>query len=214
MGTRTERGRSGGRWKGSGWALAGFGAAVVGAAVAGSLFTPRGGRTRAWYDALDKPSFTPPKWAFPVAWTALYTMIAASGYRVWRGPDSPARSRALALWRAQLGLNAAWTPLFFGAKNPEVALGDIGLLLPAIAAYANEARKVDAAAGWLMAPYLGWVGFATALNTGIVRRNPHGLPRAWREALLVAPDDDVLDQTEAPEDGPLPAAGGTARSAA
>jgi len=173
--------------KGSLRAIMGFAAAVTGAAVAGSLFTPRSGRTRAWYDALDKPSFTPPRWAFPVAWTALYTAIAISGYRVWRGAESPARSRALALWRTQLGLNAAWTPLFFGARNPEVALGDIGLLLPAIAAYANEARRVDATAAWLMLPYLGWVGFATALNTGIARRNPHGLPRAWREALHAGP---------------------------
>lgn len=180
--------------KGSMLALACFGAAVAGAAVAGSLFTPRAGRTKAWYDALDKPPFTPPKWAFPVAWTTLYAMIAASGYRVWRGADSAARTRALTLWHTQLGLNAVWSPIFFGAKKPEVALGDIGLLIPTIALYANEARRVDATAAWLMAPYLGWVSFATALNTGIARRNPHGLPRAWREALLASPEG--LDEPE------------------
>jgi benzodiazapine receptor len=190
--------------KGSLLAMACFGAAVAGAAVAGSLFTPRAGRTKAWYDALDKPPFTPPKWAFPVAWTTLYAMIAASGYRVWRGADSPERRRALALWYTQLGLNGVWSPIFFGAKKPEVALGDIGLLIPTIALYANEARRVDGTAAWLMAPYLGWVSFATALNTGIARRNPHGLPRAWREALLATPygldeaeeDDDVETASE------------------
>jgi tryptophan-rich sensory protein len=190
-----EQRAEGGR-RGTGWAVAGFAAAVTAAAVSGAVFTPRAGRIKQWYDALDKPSFTPPRWAFPVAWTALYAMIAASGYRVWRAPDSPARSRALALWGAQLGLNAAWTPIFFGAKSPEAALGDIGLLLPAIAAYASQARRVDTPAAWMMAPYMGWVSSATALNTGIALRNPHGLPRAWREALLASPDVGDLDEWE------------------
>ena len=31
-----------------------------------------------WYDNLDKPSITPPKFAFPIVWTILYIMIAFS----------------------------------------------------------------------------------------------------------------------------------------
>jgi len=161
---------------GSAWAMAGFGAAVTAAAGSGAIATPKSGETREWYDALDKPPFTPPRWAFPVAWTTLYTLMAASAYRVWRAPDSPARTRALALWGTQLAANAAWSPLFFAARNPGAAMADLSVLLPAIAAYTNEARKVDGASAWMMAPYLAWVSFAGLLNAEIVRRNRHGRP--------------------------------------
>jgi tryptophan-rich sensory protein len=152
-------------------AMAGFGAAVAAAAGSGAVATPKSGATREWYDSLDKPPFTPPRWVFPVAWTTLYTLMAASAYRVWRAPDSPARTRALALWGTQLAANAAWSPLFFAARNPKAALADLGVLLPTIAAYTAEARKVDPASAWMMAPYLAWVGFAGVLNAEIVRRN-------------------------------------------
>jgi tryptophan-rich sensory protein len=32
--------------------------------------------------------------------------------------------------------------------------------------------SVDRAAAWMMAPYLGWLGFATYLNGAIVVSNP------------------------------------------
>jgi tryptophan-rich sensory protein len=32
-------------------------------------------------------------------------------------------------------------------------------------------RRVDALAGWLLAPYVAWVAFATVLNAAIVRLN-------------------------------------------
>lgn len=157
-------------------ALAGFAAAAAFAAALGSRHNPKeeGSDTTEWYRALDKPRWTPPDWVFPVAWTPLYALIAASGWRVWRAPDSRARSRALVLWGTQLGLNAAWTPLFFGRRSPEAGLVDVGLLLPSIAAYTVQAAKVDKPAAWMMAPYLGWVSFATALNADIVRRRHAG----------------------------------------
>lgn len=155
-----------------GWALLGFAAAVTAAASLAAVGNPRAGETMRWYDRLDKPRWTPPKPVFPVAWTALYTMVALSGWRVWKRPDSRDRSRALALWGAQLALNAAWTPLFFTARRPRAALVDVAGLVPAVAAYGFAAGRVDRTAGWMMAPYLAWTSFAAALNADIVRRNP------------------------------------------
>ncbi|WP_209280828.1 tryptophan-rich sensory protein, partial [Pseudomonas viridiflava] len=37
------------------------------AAATGIIFKPG-----AWYESLQKPAFTPPNWAFPVAWTTIY----------------------------------------------------------------------------------------------------------------------------------------------
>lgn len=152
-----------------------FGGAVAAAALSGRAATARPARS-AWYLALRKPRGQPPPAVFGPVWTALYAAIATSGYRVWRS-SAPGRERALQLWAAQLALNAAWSPLFFGARRPRAALADVALLLPAVAAYARAARRVDRAAAWLVAPYLAWTAFATWLNAGIVLRNRRVLAR-------------------------------------
>ena len=35
-----------------------------------------------WYAGLAKPAFNPPNWAFPLAWTILYGLIAVSAWRL------------------------------------------------------------------------------------------------------------------------------------
>jgi len=150
------------------WALAGFAGAVAAAALVGGV-TQKG--SRGWYRTLRKPAFTPPDWIFGPVWTGLYVLMAGSAWRVWRQPPSPARSRALALWGVQLAANAAWTPIFFGARRPAWALADLALLAVGLGAYINEARKVDRASAWMMAPYAAWSSFAAALNEEIVRLN-------------------------------------------
>jgi len=144
-------------------------ATIVGStAVAAALGGRRSGDSR-WYRRLRKPALTPSPIVFPVAWTALYALQAASAFRVWRAPRSSHRTTALALWATQLGLNAAWSPLFFRRHAPRSALADVALLDVALAAYVHRATKVDRTAALLAAPYLAWIGFATYLNAEIVR---------------------------------------------
>lgn len=145
--------------------------AVVSSALLGSRFNPGRGETREWYDNLDKPSFNPPDGVFPAVWSALYTLMAISAYRAATRGDGRGRALSLGLWGTQLALNAAWSPLFFGAKKPGWALVDLAALLGAIAAYTTVVRRVDAKASLMMAPYLAWVAFAGVLNAEIVRRN-------------------------------------------
>lgn len=149
--------------------LLGFGGLVAVAAAAGGAVTRR---NLAWYRRLDRPPYTPPDAAFGPVWTALYALIAASGWRLWRAAPSRRRDRALALWAAQYGLNFAWTPLFFGLHRPRLALADLALLFAAIGGYAATAARVDRPAAVMMAPYLAWVSFAGVLNAGVARRNP------------------------------------------
>jgi tryptophan-rich sensory protein len=140
------------------------------AAGVGARLSDRG--TSRWYRRLKKPPFQPPPALFGPVWTALYALMVWSAVRVWKRPSSPARSRALRAWTGQLALNGAWSPLFFGARRPKAALADLALLGPAVAVYTRRAAAVDRGAAWMMAPYLGWLGFATLLNEEIVRRNP------------------------------------------
>jgi benzodiazapine receptor len=141
-------------------------AAWIGTASAGGT-----GPIRRRYHALHKPSFAPPAKVFGPVWGVLYPAIAVSGARVMATDASPERSRALALWAAQLALNAAWTPLFFGRRDARAALADIGGVLALSTAYTIAARKVDRPAALLAIPYTGWVAFAAVLNLAIVRQN-------------------------------------------
>jgi benzodiazapine receptor len=158
------------RRKGQWLAFLAFGALTFGAAAIGAPVSKR----KPWYRSLRKSSATPPDWVFGPVWTALDTAIAYSGFRTWRAPDSPDRTRALRLWGLQMALNASWSPLFFGAHRPKESAVVTAALVPTIAAYIRTARKVDPPAGYLMVPYLAWSGFATFLNVQILRKN------AWR----------------------------------
>lgn len=149
--------------------LALFGALNAGAAVLGARATRRG--KGLWYRRLEKPPFNPPDWVFGPVWTTIYSLSSVSAWRISRAPRGPARTKALAWWGAQLALNAAWSPLFFGRHRKRAALVDIGLLLGALSGYTAQARKLDRPAAWMMAPYLAWGSFATLLNAEIVRRN-------------------------------------------
>jgi benzodiazapine receptor len=157
---------------GSLFALAGFGLATAGAAWFGSRYSPAKKKSRDWYQALDKPSFTPPDAAFPIVWTSLYALMAWSGWRVWSAPRSLDRSRALRLWFSQLSTNAHWSKLFFGKHRPDLALADVVMLEAFLLGYISAARNVDRAASQAFIPYAAWVAFAGLLNAEIVRRNP------------------------------------------
>ncbi len=151
--------------------LAFFGGATAVAAYFGSRYSVKDPKARAWYDGLDKPSYTPPDYVFPAAWTILYSLMAYSAWRVWQAPPSRHRTKALKLWMTQLIFNAKWSKLFFGEQDPEAALLDVISLDALIAAYIAAAYKADPVAAYAFVPYLGWTTFAAVLNGDIVRRN-------------------------------------------
>ena len=150
--------------------LALFAGASAAAAVIGARVVAKR-RNRVWYRLLSKPSFTPPNAVFRFVWPVLYSLGAISAWRVWKAPPSTSRTAALGLWAAQLACNAAWTPLFFGAHRKKAALVDLGGNASTLAAYTIAARRVDPIAAWMTVPYLGWLGFAGALNGGIGAKN-------------------------------------------
>lgn len=146
--------------------LAGLALAVMAAASTGAMFPPGD-----WYDALDKPNWTPPNWLFPVAWTALYIAMVIAAWRVSSAPGDIA-GPALAFWAAQIALNAIWTPVFFGLRRLGAALVVLSGLWIAVAATILLSARADTIAALLLAPYLVWVSYAGALNASIWRRNP------------------------------------------
>jgi tryptophan-rich sensory protein len=138
---------------------------VAAAAAAGGHFLPG-----AWYASLVKPAWTPPNWIFGPVWTLLYIGIAVAGWLVWRR-SGPRVGPSLALWGAQLVLNAAWSWFFFGRHQPGVALADIAALLACIVAFVIVTYRDSRPAALLFVPYALWVAFATALNHALWRLN-------------------------------------------
>lgn len=125
-----------------------------------------------WYAGLAKPAWTPPDAVFPIAWTTLYVLMAVALWRLWQlHAPSPERRRAILLWFLQLALNAIWSPVFFGMETPGAALVVVIALWLAIAAAIWASARIDRMAAWLLAPYLAWVSYATALNAAIVALN-------------------------------------------
>jgi tryptophan-rich sensory protein len=125
-----------------------------------------------WYATLQKPFFTPPSWAFPVAWTILFALMALSLWRVVRASSGwVTGNRALLPFAVQLMLNVAWSYAFFGNQSPAAGFAVICLLIPAIAWTMLAFRRRDHVAAWLLAPYLLWVAYAAILNAAIWRLN-------------------------------------------
>lgn len=125
-----------------------------------------------WYAGLNKPSWTPPNWAFPVVWNLLYAMMGVALWLLWdRAPMSTNRTAAMIAFFVQLALNAAWAPVFFALHQPLAALAIIVLLAVAILVTIMRAWRVSRTAAFLLIPYLAWVLYASTLNAGIVALN-------------------------------------------
>ena len=128
-----------------------------------------------WYAGLQKPFFNPPNWIFGPVWTALYLMIAVVGWRIWwqvhRVGKRDHGVLLKRLWVTQLCLNFLWSPTFFAAQMPGLALCIITLLLLTILLFISKTWRQDRLLAILFIPYAMWVGFASALNGAIFYLN-------------------------------------------
>jgi len=141
-----------------------FLAACLAAGATGGLFMPG-----VWYERLNKPWWTPPDLAFPIAWAILYVCMAAAAARVAMLPGA---GLAMAFWALQIALNGLWTPVFFGLKRMKLGLIVVCALWAAVACTMLALFVQDRIAGLLFVPYLTWVTIAAALNASVLRRNP------------------------------------------
>ena len=123
-----------------------------------------------WYAGLSKPAFSPPNWVFGPVWTLLYASMGAAAFLIWESKNKKYKI-ALAIFALQLALNFAWTLLFFGLRNPVLALGEILLLWFSILITVGAFYRIRQSAAYILFPYLLWVSFATLLNFAIVYLN-------------------------------------------
>jgi len=124
-----------------------------------------------WYRTLVRPAIAPPNWVFGPVWTLLYALMAIAAWLVVRAEPSPLRTLALVLFVVQLGLNFAWSWIFFHQHALGAALAENVALWTAIGAATLLFARVTPVAAWLMAPYWAWVSFAVVLNWAFWRLN-------------------------------------------
>ena len=118
-----------------------------------------------WYATLNKPFFSPPNFVFAPVWTTLYILMGISLYLVW------AKGWVPTIFWIQLVLNTVWSIIFFGMRNPLLALVDVAILWLAIILTIKAFNKINKLAANLLYPYLVWVSFASILNLFIVMLN-------------------------------------------
>ena len=124
-----------------------------------------------WYESLVKPSWNPPGFVFGPVWTVLYILMGIAAWLFWKKEGFSAAKLALSLFIGQLLLNALWSYLFFGLRQPMWAFLEIILLWIFIMLTMISFWRVRPAAGVLFIPYLCWVGFALVLNLQLWRLN-------------------------------------------
>lgn len=125
-----------------------------------------------FYASLNQPAWSPPPTVFGPVWTVLYLMMCGAAWLVVRQVGTAAARPAMWLYGAQLLCNALWTWLFFHWHWGAVAFTEVLLLFVLVALTLRAFWRVRALSGWLMLPYLVWVGFASALTLAMWRLNP------------------------------------------
>jgi translocator protein len=137
--------------------------------VGGANLAVTSDHARGWYWSLSRPLGTPPDWMIAAVWGVLYPLIGTAAWLVWRRVGAGQR---LALWGWQLGVQAAWTPVFFALHSPRAAVVVFVVLLPLIVLTIRRFAEIHRIAARMMVPYLLWSLYALYLNLGFCYLNP------------------------------------------
>lgn len=134
-----------------------------------------GALTRAgmdWYDPLIKSTLNPPGWVFGVVWATLYAMIALSFWFLWQHRTHPQAGRAQKWFWIQMGLNWAWSFVFFTFHLKLLAFLWIVVLVGAVWQTIRLMWPITQIGALLLLPYLAWISFASYLSGSIWVLNP------------------------------------------
>jgi benzodiazapine receptor len=126
-----------------------------------------------WFNYIDKPSWSPPGWIFPLIWTPLYLMMGLSLWFIMMKQDEPKPTFWPYFWFfVQLALNLAWSPSFFFLECSICGTIVMAFLIAAILITMVSFYRYLPVAAYLLIPYFIWVVFAGILNFAIFRMNP------------------------------------------
>ena len=116
------------------------------------------------YSFLERPPLSPPKLAFPIAWSILYLLIGIS-YYLYRKKDY--NKQTIKLYYNGLLFNALWSIIFFVLKLRLISIiWIIALVILTILLFISY-KKQNKISAYLLIPYLIWLIYATYINIGV-----------------------------------------------
>lgn len=125
-----------------------------------------------WYAGLKKAPWTPPNVVFGLVWMVLYGLRGVGSWLAFRAIDS---APSLVAWHLcwifgliTLGLNAAWTPVFFGMRMIRLGLLVLVLTFASAIVHAGLCYSINLLSGALLSAEVVWLAFAFSLNLYIV----------------------------------------------
>ena len=121
------------------------------------------------YNVLNKPSFSPPGFLFPIVWTILYILMGVS-YSIL-DINNLVDKQVKKVYFIQLIVNLIWAVIFFILKARLISVIWIILLLLLVIYMIITFYKRNKLSAYLQIPYLIWVAFATYLNIGVYLLN-------------------------------------------
>ena len=127
---------------------------------------------RTWYDALNKPAWTPAPGTIGLIWMILYPVILVSfGFVIYKSVRGGLPWIVALPFIINLVANLLFTPIFSGLRNLPLATADIlivlGTIIWMVLAIWSHHKWVAVA----QVPYLIWVSIATVLQVSIMVRN-------------------------------------------
>ena len=120
------------------------------------------------YSLIEKPALSPPKLAFPIAWSILYLLIGIS-YYIYRKNNYD--KKTIQIYHIGLILNALWSIIFFVLKLRLLSIiWIIALIIITIILFINY-KKQNKISAYLLIPYIIWLIYATYINIGVYLLN-------------------------------------------
>ncbi|MBE6302926.1 MAG: tryptophan-rich sensory protein [Bacteroidales bacterium] len=123
-----------------------------------------------WYPMLEKSSFTPPSYVFPIVWSVLYVLMGISAGLLYNVHNISKRP-LLILFAVQLLFNVSWNFFFFSMQSPILGFVNLLILIALGVAYFVGTLWIKRSSAFFFLPYLIWILFATYLNFYIVVYN-------------------------------------------
>jgi len=127
---------------------------------------------KAWYDALIKPSWTPPGSTIGIIWSILYPMIIFSfGYVLIQALKGKISWVIFSVFLLNAIANLLFSPIFFGLKNIPLATVDILIVWVTIIAQFFLMWPIAKGISFLQIPYFLWVSTASIIQLTVFFSN-------------------------------------------
>lgn len=124
-----------------------------------------------WYQGLEKSPLNPPGFVFGIVWPILYLLMGFAAWWTWRQQESVIVNQAKGWFIAQLGLNYAWSYIFFTWEQSTLAFLWIVLTILFVLIWVRNLYKLNPVVAYTQIPYIAWLCFASYLSGSIVFLN-------------------------------------------